>query len=271
MIRGLYTSAAGMIAQQRKQETLSNNLNNMDTPGYKSDQSKLRTFPEQLISRLGGDATPSREVGDLATGVYMDEAVPDFSQGTVTETGKATDVALSTAQLPVNPQTGAQEGALLFNVRTPAGDTRYTRNGHFTLSPTGYLTDDMGDQVLSTAGQPIQLPSDQFQVAGDGTISIDGANYGQIGVSYAARTNQLVKEGSSLFRLDGGGALPAAGGNAAISYSLKQGFVEGSNVQADQTITDMMESYRSFEANQKVLQIIDGSLDKAVNQVGRVN
>ncbi|MDN3954702.1 flagellar hook-basal body protein [Sporolactobacillus laevolacticus] len=271
MIRGLYTSAAGMISQQRRQETLSNNLNNIDTPGYKSDQSKLRTFPEQLIYRLGGDEEASRTVGGLATGVYMDETVPDFSQGTITETGKATDVALITSQLPVNPQTGAQEGALLFNVRTPAGNTRYTRDGHFTLSPTGFLTDDSGNQVLNAAGQPIQLPSDQFQIAGDGTIQANGANYGQIGVSYAANTNQLVKEGNGLFRLNGGGNLPQATGTANVSYNLKQGFVEGSNVQADQTVTDMMESYRSFEANQKVLQIIDGSLDKAVNQVGRIN
>ncbi|MCL1631190.1 flagellar hook-basal body protein [Sporolactobacillus sp. CPB3-1] len=271
MIRGLYTSAAGMIAQQRKQETLSNNLNNLDTPGYKGDQTRLRTFPEQLIDRIGGDNTISHEVGSLATGVYMDETIPDFSQGTVTETGKTTDVALITSALPVNPQTGAQEGALLFNVRTPAGNARYTRDGHFTLSPSGYLTDDSGNQILNTAGQPIQLPSDQFQVASDGTITSGGANYGQIAVSYAANTNQLVKEGNGLFRLNGGGTLPAAGGNAQISYSLKQGSVEGSNVQADQTITDMMESYRSFEANQKVLQIIDGTLDKAVNQVGRIN
>ncbi|MCO7175846.1 flagellar hook-basal body protein [Sporolactobacillus kofuensis] len=271
MIRGLYTSASGMIAEQRRQETLSNNLNNVDTPGYKSDQSKLRTFPEQLIERLGGDMTANRQVGGLATGVYMDETIPDFTQGTVTETGKATDVALITSQLPINPQTGSQEGALLFNVRTPAGDTRYTRDGHFTLSPTGYLTDDAGDQVLNSAGQPIQLPSDQFQIAGDGTISINGTNYGQIGVSYAANTNQLVKEGNSLFRFNGGGALPQANANGTISYNLKQGFVEGSNVQADQTITDMMEAYRSFEANQKTLQIIDGTLDKAVNQVGRIN
>ncbi|QAA21536.1 flagellar hook-basal body protein [Sporolactobacillus terrae] len=270
MIRGIYTSAAGMIAQQRRQQTLSNNLNNLDTPGYKSDRSSLRTFPEQLIERLGGDNEANREVGSLATGVYQDEMNPDFTQGTVTETGKATDVALITSSLPVNPQTGAQEGALLFNVRTTGGDLRYTRNGHFTLSPEGDLTDSSGNQVLSSAGQPIQLPSDDFQVAADGTIQADGNNYGQIGVSYAADTNPLVKEGTGLFRSTNGD-LPQAAANAQINYNVNQGFVEGSNVQADQTVTDMMEAYRSFEANQKVLQIIDGTLDKAVNQVGRVN
>lgn len=252
-------------------DMLSNNLNNVDTPGYKQDQGELRTFPEMLISRLGGDAPSPSTVGDLSTGVYMDETVPDFSQGTLTQTGKSTDIALSTSQLPVNPRTGAQEGALLFNVRTPAGAIRYTRDGHFTLSPSSQLTDDNGDAVLNTAGQPIQLPSDQFQVAGNGTILVNGTPAGQIGVSYAANTNQLVQQGGGLFMLNGTGNLPAAAGQANVSYQLKQGFMEGSNVSADQTMTDMMEAYRTFEANQKVMQIEDQTLDKAASQVGQVS
>ncbi|RYM05501.1 flagellar hook-basal body protein [Sporolactobacillus sp. THM7-7] len=271
MIRGLYTAAAGMIAQNRREEILSNNLNNSDTPGYKYDRTKLRTFPEMLVQRLGGDLPNPETVGDVATGVYMDEAIPDFSQGTVTETGRPADVALVTSRLPVNPQTGTQEGALLFNVRTPDGAIRYTRNGHFTLNPAGQLADSSGNLVLNSAGQPIQPPSDRFQVAGDGTIVVNGAAVGQIGVSYAADTNRLVKEGGSLFRLDGGGALPQAAGNANVDFQLKQGFLEGANVSAEETMTDMMEAYRSFEANQKVLQMLDGTLDKAVNQVGRLN
>ncbi|GGL50488.1 flagellar hook-basal body protein [Sporolactobacillus putidus] len=271
MIRGLYTAAAGMLAQQQREEILSNNLNNVDTPGYKSDSSTLRAFPEMLIQSLRGGVPVPQNVGVIATGVYADETVPDFSQGTVTQTGKSTDVALVTSRLPVNPRTGAQEGALLFNVRTPAGAVRYTRDGHFTINPTGQLADSAGDLVLDNAGRPIQLPSDQFQVARDGTIMVNGAAVAQIGVSYAVNTNNLVKEGGSLFRLNGGGALPPAAGNAGIDYQIKQGFLEGSNVSADGTMTNMMEAYRSFEANQKVLVILDNSLNKAVNDVGKVN
>jgi fagellar hook-basal body proteins len=269
MIRGLYTSASGMIAQQRQMDMLSNNLNNIDTPGYKQDQGTLRTFPEMLVSRLGGDPPQPARIGDVATGVYQDETIPDFSQGTLTQTEKSTDVALVTSQLPVNPRTGAQDGALLFNVRTPAGALRYTRNGHFTLSPAGRLTDANGDTVLSTAGQPIQLPSDQFQVAPDGTITANGATAGQIGVSYAANTNQLVKEGNGLFRLNGAANLPAATGQANVGFQIRQGYMEGSNVNAEQTMTDMMEAYRVFEANQKMMLIEDNSLNQAVTQVGR--
>ncbi|RYL95150.1 flagellar hook-basal body protein [Sporolactobacillus sp. THM7-4] len=270
MIRGLYTAAAGMIAQDSREEMLSNNLNNVDTPGYKVDRAKLRTFPEMLVQRLGGGIPTPETVGPLATGVYMDETIPDFSQGTVTETGQPTDVALVTSRLPVNPATGAQDGALLFSVRTPGGAVRYTRNGHFTLNAAGLLTDSSGNRVLNTAGQPVRLPSDRFQTAPDGTILVGGTAVDQIGVSYAANTNQLIKEGSSLFRLNGGGLLPAAAGNPNVDFQLKQGFLEGSNVSADETMTDMMEAYRSFEANQKVLLTLDGTLDKAVNQVGRV-
>ncbi|WP_010630588.1 flagellar hook-basal body protein [Sporolactobacillus vineae] len=267
MIRGLYTSTAGMIAQQRQMDMLSNNLNNIDTPGYKQDQGTLRTFPEMLISRLGGDPPRNARVGDVSTGVYQDETIPDFTQGTLTQTGKSTDVALVTAQLPVNPQTGAQEGALLFNVRTPAGALRYTRSGHFTLSPDGRLTDANGDTVLNTAGQPIRLPSDQFQVAADGTITANGTAAGQIAVSYAANTNRLVKEGSGLFRTNA--ALPAAAGRANVAFQIRQGYMEGSNVNAEQTMTDMMEAYRVFEANQKMMLIEDNALNQAVTQVGR--
>ncbi|CAM3129336.1 flagellar hook-basal body protein [Sporolactobacillus spathodeae] len=271
MISGLYTAASGMIAEQRRQEILSNNLNNMDTPGYKQDNTKLRAFPEMLMQRIGGD-TPVANIGDLPTGVYAEETVPDFSQGTLTDTGKKTDVALVTNQLPVNPTTGAQEGALLFSVQTPAGAVRYTRDGHFTLNAAGQLTDDAGDKVLDTNGNPIRVNSEDIQVASDGTItnSASGAQLGQIGVSYAANTNQLVKEGGGLYRLQNG-TLPSATGQANVAYQLKQGSLEGSNVSPDETMTDMMGAYRSFEANQKVLLILDNTLDKAVNQVGRIN
>lgn len=268
MIRGFYTSTAGMIAQQRQMDMLSNNLNNIDTPGYKQDQGTLRTFPEMLIHRLGGDPPQNARIGDVPTGVYQDETIPDFTQGTLIQTGKSTDVALITSQLPINPQTGAQDGALLFNVRTPAGALRYTRNGHFTLSPAGQLTDANGDTVLNTAGRPIQLPSDQFQVAPDGTITVNGAAAGQIGVSYAASTNQLVKQGNGLFRTTGA-TLPAVAGRANIAFQIRQGYMEGANVNAEQTMTDMMEAYRVFEANQKMMLIEDNALNQAVTQVGR--
>ena len=80
---------------------------------------------------------------------------------------------------------------------------------------------------------------------------------------------QLVKEGNGLFRFDGD-ALPTAMGNGEIVYQIQQGFIERSNVDSAQTMTEMMNTYRVFEANQKVLQAYDRSLEKAVNEIGRI-
>ncbi|MTT31035.1 flagellar hook-basal body complex protein [Terrilactibacillus sp. BCM23-1] len=270
MIRGFYTAAEGMLTQQKRQQMLTNNLANANTPGYKSDQATQRSFPEQLIARLGG-ADPSKgNIGSLSTGVYLQETIPDFSEGTLQETKNKTDLALHAAGLPQNPQTGKTEGALFFVVQTPNG-VRYTQDGHFTQNAGGTLMTAEGNPVLDANGKQIQVPSENFDVAEDGTVSVAGQRMAQIGVNYAANPNQLVKEGSGLFRMTAGGNLPSAQGNQAITYQIKQGYLQGSNVSPDDTMTDLMSTFRSFETNQKVLQVLDSTIDKSVNQVGRVN
>src|SRR5690554_8122228 len=97
MLRGLYTAGSGMIAQQRRQEMLTNNLANANTPGYKADQASLRSFPNQLIKALGTDHMQkygTNRVGELSTGVYMQERTPNFRQGDINETRNNTDIAI---------------------------------------------------------------------------------------------------------------------------------------------------------------------------------
>lgn len=79
-----------------------------------------------------------------------------------------------------------------------------------------------------------------------------------------------MKEGNGLYRTEDGTELGAAAGNPDVAYQLKQGFLEGSNVDVSRSYTEMMTAYRAFEANQKVLQAYDRSMDKAVNEIGRV-
>lgn len=110
MLRGFYTAASGMLANQRMQETLSNNMSNVNTPGYKADQGTMRAFPELLIEQMGSRKLPGsassrnipvqHPVGSLNTGVYMQEAVPAFTQGDLRETGVATDLALLQRNVP---------------------------------------------------------------------------------------------------------------------------------------------------------------------------
>ncbi|HEY9577339.1 MAG TPA: flagellar hook-basal body protein, partial [Pseudobacillus sp.] len=208
-------------------------------------------------------------LGSLNTGVYMQETMPDFSQGDIRETGLKTDVALLDVNMPVNEDTG-QRGMVLFKIQGQDGVQRYTRNGNFTLDNAGFLTAASGHYVLDSAGNRIQLNSDNIAINENGQITEDGRPAGQIGLAFAENPNLLIKEGNGLLRLENG-TLPDAAGRNDVQFRMQQGFLEGSNIDASRTMTDMMSAYRTFEANQKVLTAYDRSMEKAANEIGRVN
>jgi flagellar basal-body rod protein FlgF len=277
LLRGFYTAASGMMAQQRRIEMLTNNIANANTPGYKSDQAALRAFPELLLSRLDKATVPTKTprsfplqptIGSINTGVYMQELIPNFRQGDIKETGQPTDIALINGTLPVDAETG-KEGTLFFVVQNENGDIRYTRNGNFTLNPQGFLTTNDGWYVLDENGQRIELPSTDFTVNADGTIVANNTRIARINIAFAANPNTLVKEGNGLFRSENG-VLPSVLGNPNITYTLKQGFLERANVDLNRAMTEMLSAYRAFEANQKIVQAYDKSMDKAVNEIGRL-
>lgn len=276
MLKGFYSAASGMIAQQRRTEMLTNNIANANTPGFKADQSSLRAFPEMLLQRMEAVNIPTKNgnrmstmttIGGINTGVYMQEAIPMFKQGDLQETGINTDIALIEGFLPINGETN-QRGALFFTVQNEAGEIRYTRNGNFAIDSEGHLTTNEGYYVLDQNGNRVQLQSENFQVGQDGTIIENGGALTRLNIAYAENPNELMKEGNGLFFSNN--ELPSAIGNEEISYSLNQGFIERSNVDVAQTMTEMMTAYRAFEANQKILQAYDKSLEKAVNEIGRI-
>ncbi|OIJ11720.1 flagellar biosynthesis protein FlgC [Anaerobacillus alkalilacustris] len=272
MIRGFYTSAAGMIAQQRRQEMLTNNLANANTPGFKADDASLRSFPNMLVKAMGGDNRPlgnSHHVGELSTGVYLQEKTLNFRQGDIHETNNSTDIALFQGVVPVNEETG-RPGALFFTVENNNGDTRYTRNGSFTVDGQGFLTTGEGFYVLDNNGDRIQVANEDFRVSREGIIFNDVGEITQLNVAFVENPNLLVKEGNGLLRYEGEEPVGTAVGNGAITYQLQQGFIERSNVDATQTMTDMMTAFRAFEANQRVLQAYDRSMEKAANEIGRI-
>lgn len=279
MFRGFYTVASGMIAQQRRTELLTNNMANANTPGYKADQSVIRSFPEMYLSKLGPSSIPTETpikgksavgVGAVGTGIYMQETIPLLQQGQLQETGLNTDISLIDGSLPEDANTG-QIGAIFYRLQHPVEGEAYTRNGSFTLDPEGFLTNAQGLYVLDSNGQRIQLPNDDFRVADNGEIFVNDAAVAQIGVSFAAQPETLVKQDNGLFRTADGTNLPSAYNMANVSFSMQQGFIERSNVDSARTMTDLLTAYRAFEANQKVLQAYDQSMQKAVNEVGRVN
>lgn len=265
MFKGFYTAASGMLAQQRRTEMLTNNMANANTPGYKEEQSTLRSFPEMLLSRMNDQKTTGPKVGTLSTGVYMQETLPRFIQGDMKETDNKTDLALVDLMMPAN------KGTVFFTVQDPGGQLRYTRNGNFTLDSQGYLTKGNGQYILDNSGQPIQLSSDQFTVSETGLITGQNGEQRQLGIAFTAQPEQLIKEGNGLFRTENGTPLADAANQPGVQFKLQQGFLEQSNVDISKAMTDMLTAYRSFEANQKILQAYDRSMEKAANEVGKIN
>ena len=278
MFKGFYTVATGMVAQQRKTEILTNNMANASTPGFKADQTTVRSFPDMLLSAVGTTNVPSenglsfaqiQEIGTVNTGVYLQETLANYTQGSIYETSQKTDIALLDGTMPVDEESG-KTGTIFFRLENPTGGEAYTRNGNFTLDGEGYLVNSQGLYVLSSEGERINLASDDINLTQEGNIYADDELVATVGVSFSNNPDELVKEGNGIFRTVDGTDLPTAFGQEGVSFSMQQSFLEGSNVDSAQSMTDLLTAYRSFEANQKVLQAYDKSMDKAVNEIGRV-
>ncbi|CAM4223338.1 flagellar hook-basal body protein [Paenibacillus phoenicis] len=299
MLRGLYTAASGMIAEQRRHDTVTQNIANLNTPGYKSVNTVARSFPEMLISLMGDKQSGNnKQIGKLVTGVFAEESLPAFTQGDLKETGKNTDFALI-SQLSLNdPATGepyafdasgkfvTEDGEVIyqpqafFAVADNEGNVRYTRDGSFTVNAAGELRTSTGYRVLDADGNPIilnaglsvdTLSSDE---AGNLTaVDNTGAlvNLGALGITVVEQPYQLVREGNGVFRVADEEAAGVrelvAGADGAV---VRQGYLEVSNVDTAQSMVDLLAAQRAYESNQKIIQYYDRSLDKAVNEIGKV-
>lgn len=288
MLRGLYTAASGMVTQQRIHDTITNNIANINTPGYKQANAVSRSFPEMLLSMTGLNDVSASKVGPINTGVFAEEAPFLQLQGDLTQTNNASDFAL-VSNIEVNGLTFDASGKSVsedgevtyqpqayFTVQNADGETRYTRDGSFSLSPNGNLVTSNGDLVLGSDGQPMVFDSgvtmDDLRVTDSNKLIYTKTNADtgmQFLITQVNNPNDLVREGNGTFRYDGdaGGAVPIA---ADANVSLQQGYIERSNVDVAQASVDLMSALRAYEANQKVIQFYDASLDKAVNTVGRV-
>lgn len=210
----------------------------------------------------------ANQTGGINAGIYMQETLANYQQGQLLETELATDFALMNGQMPVNAD--GVEGTVMFRLQHPGGGEAYTRNGNFTVDAQGYLVSAQGLYLLNDNGQRMQVNNDDFTLTADGMIMSGDAQVGRVGVAYAANPEVLMKQDNGLFRLDGGANLPTAYGVQGVAFSMQQKYVESSNVDTGRAMTELMTAYRAFEANQKVLQAYDRSMEKAVNEIGKV-
>jgi len=253
LIRGLYTSASGMLAESVRSDVTSNNLANVNTTGYKKDTTVMASFPEMLVLRLNdrrqGEVQPPK-VGTLGTGVLVDETVTSHTQGQLKESSSAFDLAIA--------------GDGYFTVETPGGEM-YTRNGNFTLDGEGYLVTNRGYYVLGQAGR-IRIegagPNGGFAVDGAGNVTVDGGVVDTLQLVSFADQSQLVKTGDTLFA--------AAEQGTQANGRVMQKYLETSNVNAITEMVDLITIMRAYEANQKAVQAHDKTLEQVINDVGRV-
>jgi flagellar basal-body rod protein FlgF len=300
MLRGLYTAAAGMIMEQRKHDTITNNISNINTPGFKQGNAVSRSFPEFMISLTNGDSgTRSiKPIGKLNTGVFAEEDLSIYLQGDLEETKNPLDMALvSNIQIPGlqfdgSGKTITADGQKIFQpqafftVLDNNGEQRYSRNGKFQANEAGELITPEGFKVLGRDGQPIVLIDSatntylaNVKLKPDGTIldevngrPINNAN-GQplaLMISRVDNPNRLIREGNGVYRINPEDAASVTSIIPNNEVQVKQGYIERSNVDAAQSMIDMTAALRAYEANQKIVQYYDKSMEKTVNEIGRV-
>lgn len=234
-----------MLAQSRTMNVISNNLANVDTVGFKQDNLMSQSFSDVLIGRINDPVSDSSGIGYLNYGVHADETVTDFEQGPSQGTGRTADLAL--------------EGDGFFVVETSQG-LRFTRSGNFQVNSSGYLCTSDGDYVRGTNGR-IKVGSQDFTVDQSGVIT-SAAGTSKLQIVKFANNNVLRKAGSNLY------TGPATA--QAATCTVRQGVLESSNVDMASEMVHMMTVSRSYETNQRMISMINDTLQKTVNEVGKV-
>jgi flagellar basal-body rod protein FlgF len=279
MIRGLTTAASGIIANERQQEILANNLANAETPGYKGVDGIQGTFREMLLYRMndhsgaGPVMNVTDQIGTLGLGTQILATLPRFTPGNLKQTDKPTDLAIIDGEDPNRPN---RRG---FFPVLAGGRVQLTRDGSFHPDADGYLVDALGNPLLVVAQNGQVLTNARvYHVEGSRFRVVDPAT-GQppidpsTGAPMANFTARVVVDVDDVTKLapKGNGLYDPAGAVLLPSQAqLKQGALEESNVDLTQTMVNMISVLRNYEANTRVVRTLDQTLEKAANEVGKV-
>ncbi|MCH2226391.1 MAG: flagellar hook-basal body protein [Candidatus Caenarcaniphilales bacterium] len=255
MLRGIYASGSAMKMQGIQQEILADNLANINTSGYKTENISFRSFVPRVVR--GDD---DQVLGVMNNGVNVHTTNYNFEQGPLRITENPLDIAIT--------------GTGFFPVELPDGDIQYTRNGHFTIDREGFVTTLHGDKLLDEGLAPIVIDissSKDITVTKDGTFLIDGQamtrlstfNFPQ-GAGIVRMTGDKYDLGDDNMTMNNGVVMIQS--NADLFH---QGFLEDSNVSAVKMSTEMIKTMRSYEANQKVMKSQVDTL-RLIMDIGRI-
>lgn len=247
MIRGIYISASGMLAAQTRLDVAAHNVANANTTGYRRQMVTFAPLLEAAVWRHGARPEP---IGRAGLGTVPVALVTEFSGGPLTETGCSGDLAL--------------DGEGFFTVDR-GGEQLYTRNGSFLVDEHGNLVTRAGDPVLGEQG-PIHVGEPGFLVTPDGrVISAAGEEAGRL-----LLTALVGGDGSFERTADGYLIADSSRTQPARDVQVRQGFLEGANASLAEEMVDILTAARAYAANQRLIRIHDGLLEKAVNQVAAV-
>lgn len=266
MMRSLWTAASGMRAQQTNVDTISNNLANVNTVGYKKETNQFKSLLYQTIqaktTSANGDTKP---VGaQIGLGVKNAAITSIFGQGNINTTGVDTDFAI--------------EGKGFFTIQGIDGETYYTRNGSFnwTTSTGGVmLANSEGLPVLDTDGNAIEFSTDEYDVSSisidtDGNVCYPDEQGNsqmlgiQIGLVQFANPSGLEKQGSTLYKMtDASGEPTYEGEGTLVRSKIRQSALEGSNVQVVDEMVNLIVAQRAYELNSKAITTSDDMMQQA--------
>jgi flagellar basal-body rod protein FlgG len=243
VLQGLYAAASGMEAQQNQFNAISNDMANLDTPGYQATQ---MGFQDLLYSGAGSaSGSPS-----IATGTGSESAIVGRSsaQGAIQNTGRSLDVAIS--------------GPGYLQVRRNDGSIGLTRNGALQVNAQGEITNQEGNPLVPPLKLPKGTDANNIKIEPNGQVISGSRTIGKIALVNVPAPNQLQPDGSSLFSVTAGsGATRPATGS-----TIQQGALEGSNVDVAQDMSLMINAQRSYEMASKAVEYQDQMLQIA-NQI----
>ncbi|ONI42682.1 flagellar basal-body rod protein FlgF [Candidatus Epulonipiscium fishelsonii] len=254
MIRGLYTAATAMNVQVTRMDLVSNDLANVNTTGYKKDFAVVSSFEEELLYRMKdieNNRSNNNTIGYISPGARIEDIYTQFTQASFVETGDKNNFAI--------------QGEGFFQVQTPDG-LRYTRDGNFSFNEAGSLVTKEGYAVMGEDG-PIELGEEYLDTNIDivvgrlGTIRLGLENVGKLALVNFEEPQALLKQGDNLYISEEEG-IPA-------DATIYQGYLEVSNVNAVEAMVDMITISRAYEMSQKMIQVHDQLLGKAVNEIGK--
>lgn len=268
MIRSLYTAATGMKTQQMNVDTISNNLANVNTTGFKKERLEFKSLLYETINRASTDSNGNGRPVNLQVGhgVKPVGTVRSYSIGVLQKTDNPLDVAIT--------------GDGFFAIDNPSGGEVYTKDGSFKIALTNgqqmLITSD-GHRVLDTNNEPILLDASidikKLGISSDGTLNYM-ANDNQV-VSLDKRikivqfrnVNGLEALGSNLLRATAasGPAVAEAEDDQLVESKLVQGSLEGSNVQVVEEMVGLIVAQRAYEVSSKAIQTSDEMLSQANN------